>query len=160
MNRPSRRELFSGPGNFFALGFGAGLAPLAPGTCGTLAAIPLYLLLVRLDPLLYAGVVAATFFIGVPLCARAAAALGVHDHPAIVWDEMVGLWVTLCFIPFSWGAVLFGFALFRLFDIVKPWPIRAIDRQLHGGIGIMLDDLIAGVFANIVLRLVLVWLPV
>ncbi len=161
-NRPiTRRDLFKSPGNFLAFGFGAGLMPVAPGTCGTLIAIPFFLLLHELPAFLYAGALLVTFIAGTGLCARAAESLHLpahrHDHPGIVWDEMVGLWVTLAFIPFSWSAVILGFVLFRVFDIAKPWPIRLIDRRLHGGIGIMLDDLIAGVFANLMLRLVLSW---
>ena len=161
-NRPiTRRDLFKSPGNFLAFGFGAGLMPVAPGTCGTLIAIPFFLLLHELPAFLYAGALLVTFIVGTSLCARAAESLHLpphrHDHPGIVWDEMVGLWVTLAFIPFSWSAVILGFVLFRLFDIAKLWPIGLIDRRLGGGIGIMLDDLIAGVFANLMLRLVLSW---
>ena len=166
-HRPiSRRDLFKSPGNFLAFGFGAGLVPVAPGTCGTLVAVPFFLLLHRLPPSWYAIALLAAFIVGISICARAAASLNLpkhrHDHPGIVWDEMVGLWVTLAFIPFSWDTVswitvILGFALFRLFDIAKPWPIRLIDRRLGGGLGIMLDDLLAGVFANLALRLILSW---
>ena len=160
----NRRDLFKSPGNFFAFGFGAGLAPVAPGTFGTLAAIPFFLLLNWLGPLFYAGTLLAAFIAGIGLCARAAESLDLpphqHDHPGIVWDEIVGLWVALCFIPFSWSAVILGFVLFRLFDIIKPWPISLIDRRMNGGMGIMLDDLIAGIFANAVLRLLLWYLPI
>ena len=152
--------MLKSPGNFLAFGFGAGLAPVAPGTFGTLAAIPFFLLANGLGPAFYAGALLVAFVAGVGLCARAAASLDAPDHPAIVWDEMVGLWVALCFVPVSWGAVILGFALFRLFDIVKPWPIRPIDRQLGGGLGIMLDDVVAGLLANGVLRLLLPYLPV
>ncbi len=159
----SRRDVFNSPGSFLtlglALGLGAGLARRAPGTCGTLAAVPFFLLLNLLDPVWYGGALAVAMLVGIPLCARAAETLGRHDHPAIVWDEMVGLWVTLCFIPFSWAALLLGFALFRLFDIVKPWPISLIDRRLGGGSGIMLDDIIAGILAKATLRLLLPHLP-
>ena len=157
--RISRRDLLRSPGNFLAFGFGAGLAPVAPGTCGSLAALPIFLLLHELGSLFYAGALGVAFIAGITLCARAAESLGVHDHPGIVWDEMVGLWVALCFIPFSWGAVVLGFALFRLFDIVKPWPIGLLDRRVGGGLGIMLDDLAAGILANVALRLLLPYLP-
>lgn len=103
----------------------------------------------------YAGAVVIAFLVGIPLCAAAARSMDTHDHPAIVWDEMVGMWIALCFIPFSWLAVVLGFVLFRLFDIVKPWPINAMDRRLRGGLGIMLDDVLAGIFANVALRLLL-----
>ena len=157
--RVTRRDLFQSPGNFLAFGLGAGLAPLAPGTFGTLAGIPFFLLLNGLGPIFYIGALLAAFIAGVGLCARAAESVDAHDHPAIVWDEMVGLWVALCLIPFSWGALILGFALFRFFDIVKPWPIRLIDRRLGGGLGIMLDDLLAGVYVNVILWLLLPYLP-
>jgi len=163
--RISRQDLFHSPGNFLAFGFGAGLAPVAPGTIGTVVAIPLYLALVLFDPFLYTGIVVMSFIAGISLCRHAAESLSLnrqvgHDHPGIVWDEMVGFWITLYLIPFSWTAVILGFVLFRLFDIIKPWPIRLIDREVEGGLGIMLDDVLAGVFANIVLRLILLYLPV
>jgi phosphatidylglycerophosphatase A len=145
------RELLN-PVSFVALGFGSGLAPVAPGTAGTLAAVPLYLLLQDLPLAVYLAVVAAMLFGGVPVCGYTAGRLGVHDHPAIVWDEVVGYLVTMIAAPAGWQWVVAGFALFRLFDILKPWPIRWFDRQVHGGAGIMLDDVIAGVFAAAVLQ--------
>lgn len=151
----SIRDVFRSSSNFIALGFGSGLSPFAPGTAGTLAAIPFYLLLLQLPSLLYLSALLIAFMVGVRVCERAAKSLNVHDHPGIVWDEMLGLWIALYSIPFSWGAVLLGFLLFRLFDIVKPWPIRSIDRKIGGGIGIMLDDVVAGVFANILLNILL-----
>jgi phosphatidylglycerophosphatase A len=95
----------------------------------------------------YLAVVALLFLVGIPICAHTANRLGVHDHPGIVWDEIVGYLVTMAFAPAGWLWVAAGFVLFRLFDIVKPWPIRWCDRKVHGGFGIMLDDLLAGVFA-------------
>jgi phosphatidylglycerophosphatase A len=90
------------------------------------------------------------------LCGKVAEDLRVHDHEGIVWDEMVGMWITLWLVPEGWGWLLVGFLLFRLFDILKPWPISWIDRHVHGGVGIMLDDVLAGVFAWLALQL-LVW---
>ena len=160
MTRPaSARDLLRSPAMWLALGFGAGLARRAPGTAGTLMALPIFLLLSALAPPVYAAAVLLAFAAGIPLCARAADALGAHDHRAIVWDEMVGLWVALAFIPLSWSAALLGFALFRLFDIAKPWPISWLDRRLRGGLGIMLDDVAAGVCANLLLRILLPYLP-
>ncbi|MGR3914882.1 MAG: phosphatidylglycerophosphatase A [Gammaproteobacteria bacterium] len=160
--RPGRRagwpDVFHSPSHFCALGFGAGLSPWAPGTCGTLAAVPIFFALQALGPAAYFLVTLAAFFTGIRMCARAAESLGHHDHRAIVWDEIVGLWVTMFLIPPSWGAALAGFLLFRLFDIVKPWPIRQSER-LGGGLGIMIDDLLAGLLANLALRLALPWLP-
>ena len=130
-----------------ATGFGAGLAARAPGTMGTLVAVPLYLLLRDLDVNYYAGVVAVLFFAGVAICGRTARALNAHDHPAIVFDEVVGFLVTMIAAPSGWLWLAAGFMLFRFFDIVKPPPIGMLDRRVHGGFGIMLDDLVAGVFA-------------
>ena len=147
-------QLTASPANFLALGAGSGLIPVAPGTAGTLAAIPL-LLLMPAAPIVYLGVTALLFVIGVWCCGVCAKSLGVHDHGAIVWDEVVGLLVTMVAVPRSLLWIVLGFALFRFFDILKPWPINWIDARVHGGLGIMLDDVIAGVFAALVLQLVM-----
>ncbi|MGB5395508.1 MAG: phosphatidylglycerophosphatase A [Gammaproteobacteria bacterium] len=140
-----------------ALGFGSGLAPKAPGTAGTLVAIPLYWSMRTLDSQLYALIVAVLFVIGVGLCAYAAKRLGVHDHPGIVFDEIVGFLIALFAVPFDWGMVVAGFILFRLFDALKPWPISWFDKNLHGGFGIMFDDVLAGIAAAAVLHAWLFW---
>ncbi|MAT64733.1 MAG: phosphatidylglycerophosphatase A [Gammaproteobacteria bacterium] len=149
------------PRHLLALGFGSGLAPIAPGTFGTLAGAVLYPLIAGLGLPVYLLLVGAAFLLGVRVCGYTARALGVHDHSAIVWDEVVGLWITLAAVAPSWPALLLGFALFRLFDILKPWPIRWLDRHVQGGLGIMLDDVLAGVFAGLCLWLAAVagWLP-
>jgi len=140
------------PVHFLALGFGSGLLSPAPGTWGTLAAIPVYLLMVTLfSPVLFGLVTCVLFAIGVYLCGKTASDVGVHDHSAIVWDEFVGLFVTLALVPFTWTNLLLGFMLFRFFDIVKPWPIKWLDKKVHGGFGIMIDDVLAGVFAALIL---------
>ncbi len=126
-----------------AFGFGSGLARRAPGTVGTLAAVPLYLLLELLGTSLYLVAVFIVIVAGVWICGRAAEKLGVHDHPGIVWDEFAGLFVALIPAGGHWMAVATGVILFRLFDIWKPWPIGVIDRRVGGGAGIMLDDLLA-----------------
>ena len=144
--------MLSHPVDLLALGFGAGLVPIGPGTAGTLVAIPLFLLLQPLGLPVYLIVVALAFLAGIGICSHAAQRLGVHDHPGIVWDEIVGYLVTMTAAPAGWLWVVTGFVLFRLFDIAKPWPIRQLDRQVHGGLGIMLDDLLAGVFAAVVLQ--------
>jgi phosphatidylglycerophosphatase A len=143
----------SNPVHFLAFGLGSGLAPKAPGTMGTLAAIPLYLLLVQLPLGLYVSVLLMTAITGVYLCGKTAADLQVHDHPGIVWDEFVGYWLTMLMAPAGWLWIVVGFVLFRLFDILKPWPISWLDKHVSGGLGIMLDDLLAGVFALICLQL-------
>jgi phosphatidylglycerophosphatase A len=147
-------EVFSSWRHFLAFGLGSGLSRFAPGTFGTLLAIALYLPLSQLPAWLYAGCVLGAFAFGIWLCQSVSDDLGVHDHGGIVWDEFVGYWITMFLVPVSWVWVLAGFALFRLLDIWKPWPIRWIDRHVQGGLGIMLDDVVAGAAACIVLHLI------
>jgi len=148
-NKLTPKQIVSDPVLFLAFGFGSGLAKKAPGTFGTLAAVPLYLALVQAQSLIvYSVVTLLVILVGVWICGQAAEKLGEHDFGGIVWDEIAGFLVTMWLIPFTWQAVALGFILFRVFDIVKPWPIRWIDRQVHGGLGIMLDDVLAGVFAG------------
>ena len=150
------REIWRHPVYWLACGFGSGASPYAPGTAGTLAAIPLYWLLASVLNLYgYVFTVLVLFVIGIYLCAETTRMLKVPDHGGIVWDEIVGLLVTLIAVPLVWYWVLLGFVLFRIFDIVKPWPIRTVDRHVHGGFGIMLDDLIAGIYAGIILHMVI-----
>ena len=148
-------DLFSHPLNFFSLGFGAGLSPIAPGTFGTLMAVPLYLLLAGLSLPVYLAVTAIVVIAGVWFCDVTARDLGVHDHSGIVWDEIAGFLLTMIAVPDGWHWLLLGFSLFRLFDVLKPWPIRWFDRHVHGGFGIMLDDVLAGAMACLVLHLVI-----
>ncbi len=148
--KPSLRN----PLHLMAFGFGAGCSSLAPGTMGTLVAVLLYLPLMQLSLVAYAGVVLLVTLAGIWLCDRVSRDLGVHDHPGIVWDEIAGYLVTMFAAPRGWAWVLLGFALFRLFDIWKPWPIAWLDRRVAGGLGIMLDDLVAGVFAAACLQLI------
>ncbi|MCB1583141.1 MAG: phosphatidylglycerophosphatase A [Marinicella sp.] len=135
------------PVGFLAFGFGSGLAPKAPGTVGTLAAIPVYLMMAPLAWPMYLFLTVISFLFGIYLCERASEMLGVHDHGGIVWDEFVGLWLTLFMIPLQWHWLLLGFLLFRFFDIIKPFPIKWLDKKVKGGFGIMIDDVIAGIFA-------------
>lgn len=151
------KQIWRHPIHFLSFGFGSGLAPVAPGTFGTLVAIPVYLLMQPLSPVVFAAVTVVLFFIGVVLCHTTARALGGQDHPAIVWDEIVGYLITMFMAPSGWEWVVAGFLLFRFFDILKPWPIRWIDRQVHGGFGIMLDDVLAGVFACLCLQGLVIW---
>ena len=151
MTRPGLTFLFAHPAHLFALGFGAGLAPKAPGTLGTLAAVPLYWLIAPLPAAAYWGFVIFAFVAGVWICERAGRALGVHDHGGIVWDEIVAFLLVLPWAPQTvWGYVL-AFALFRLFDIWKPFPIAWLDARIGGGVGVMLDDLLAAVYAVVIL---------
>lgn len=133
--------------HWLAFGLGSGFAPKAPGTVGSAAAILLYLPLAELPLAVYCVIVVLAFVAGVWICGATSRQLGVHDHGGIVWDEFVGVWITLAAVPPTPGGVLFGFLLFRLLDIVKPWPIKWADKKVHGGFGIMLDDAIAGILA-------------
>ncbi len=135
------------PLHFLSLGFGSGLAPVAPGTFGTLAAIPLYLLIAQLDLPYYLAIILLGFGIGVYLCGYTSTALGVHDPSGIVWDEFVGFWITMIAVPVTWQWIAAGFVLFRVFDIVKPWPVKIADTKMTGGFGIMFDDVLAGLYA-------------
>ena len=144
------------PVHLAAVGFGSGLAPKAPGTMGTLAAIPLYLLLTSVLTLTlwqYIVIVVIASVLGIYICAAASKAMGVHDHGAIVWDEIAGYGVTMIAAPQGWLWVILGFALFRFFDIVKPGPIGWLDKNTHGGFGIMVDDILAGFFAFICIQI-------
>jgi len=132
--------------HLLATGFGSGLSPWMPGTMGSIAAIPFWYLLNMLPQDIYVLILLFGICIGVYLCHRTAKDMGVHDHGSIVWDEFIGMWITLMAIPVnSWQWVLAGFLVFRLFDIWKPWPIRWFDRNVHGGMGIMVDDIVAGI---------------
>jgi phosphatidylglycerophosphatase A len=144
----------SDPVHLLAAGFGTGLVPRAPGTAGTLAGVLLYLALAALPLPAYLGVSLGLFLLGVWICGRAARDLNAHDHPSIVFDEMIGYLVTMAGAPFGIGWLALGFVLFRFFDIVKPWPISLLDRKVPGGFGIMLDDLAAGLLALAVLQAV------
>jgi len=144
-------SLLRHPVHCLALGFGAGLAPKAPGTAGTLVAVVPALLLKSWPLAVQAAVVGVAFALGVWICGESARRLQAHDHPAIVWDEIVGFLAVSLVLPLElrWWAA--GFVFFRFFDIVKPWPIRDLDHRLGGGIGIMLDDLVAAAFAAVCL---------
>jgi phosphatidylglycerophosphatase A len=151
-----RRALLSSPAGWLACGFGSGLAPVAQGTFGSLAAILPWLLLRQLSLPVNLLVIAIGFAIGVWACDVAGRALGVDDHRSLVWDEFIGQWIALLpALLAPWWAVIVGFILFRLFDVWKPWPIRWLDRHLKGGMGVMVDDVVAGLFAAILLWLVL-----
>ena len=153
--RPPSVLILTTPEHLIAFGFGAGLAPFAPGTFGTLVGLPFWFALFWLRPDFYVAVVLALFIFGCWVCGRSATLLGVHDYGGIVFDEIVGFLVTcLPLLPglgfvhghhLAW--LLAAFVLFRAFDIVKPWPIRGFDRRVGGGFGIMLDDLVAGLYA-------------
>lgn len=146
------RSVWTNPVHFLAFGLGSGAAPVAPGTSGTLAAMLLYWLAPPLPPLVYGAILVVTTMIGIWLCGRTSKDLGVHDHGGIVWDEFVGYWITMFMAPAGVVWMFVGFALFRVLDIAKPWPIRWADEKVEGGLGIMLDDVIAGILACLCLQ--------
>jgi len=156
----SLKKVWKNPTYFFAFGFGSGLAPVAPGTFGTLAALPLYFLLVLFPPQIYLVVTLIAFVVGVWLCGKVSYELGVHDHGGIVWDEIVGFLLTMFLVPVHLIWVALGFVLFRIFDIWKPYPIRWVDKQVSGGLGIMLDDVLAAVPAFFLLHIISHLFPV
>ncbi|WXL26533.1 phosphatidylglycerophosphatase A [Ectopseudomonas mendocina] len=149
-------QVWRNPWHFLAFGFGSGTMRKAPGTWGSLVALPFVPLLQQLPDWGYWLVLAVSIVFGCWLCGKVARDLGVHDHEGIVWDEFVGIWITFWLAPAGWGWLALGFLLFRLFDILKPWPISWVDRQVHGGFGIMLDDILAGVLAWLSMQLI-VW---
>ncbi len=153
--RPDGRFLFSHPAHFVALGFGAGLAPAVPGTFGTLVGFPLYYGLSALLPESWEllAVAAALFALGIWACARTGDALGVPDHGAMVWDEVVAFLAILVFTPPGPGWQAFAFVTFRVFDVLKPPPIRWFDRHWKGGFGVMFDDLLAALYSVLVIAI-------
>ncbi|MFA3789632.1 phosphatidylglycerophosphatase A [Aliiglaciecola sp. SL4] len=157
MNTEQRsRVTLSNPAHFLALGAGSGLAPKMPGTFGTLAAVPLvWLLLESVSLNIYILLCVLASIAGIWICGKTADDMGVHDDSSIVWDEVAGMMITMIAVPLSWQTMLVGFALFRLFDILKPWPISYLDKYVHGGFGIMADDVLAGIAALLSLHLLL-----
>lgn len=150
-NNLTKKQILTDPVLFLAFGFGSGLSRYAPGTLGTLAAVPLYWLLAQTGILIYSLASLLVVSTGIWICDIAANKLGEHDFSGIVWDEIAGYLITMWLVPFSWEAMVTGFVLFRLFDVLKPWPIKRIDREVGGGLGIMLDDVLAGIFSALIL---------
>lgn len=150
-------SVWRNPVHFLAFGLGSGAVPFAPGTFGTLAALVLYLLLPDMGNTTYLLFLLAGFAAGVWICGKTANDIGVHDHGGIVWDEFIGFWLTMFLAPPGLIWLVSGFVLFRLFDIVKPWPIGWVDRHVHGGFGIMIDDVLAGLMAMVCLQLLAAW---
>lgn len=147
-NQLTPSQILSDPVLFLAFGFGSGLAKKAPGTFGTLAAIPVYWLITQADLLVYSVLTLIVTIAGIWICGLAAEKLDEHDFSGIVWDEIAGFLIAMWLVPVTWQTILTGFILFRFFDILKPWPIKWLDQQVHGGLGIMIDDVLAGIFAG------------
>lgn len=153
MNKIPARLVFTKPVHFLAFGFGSGLAPFAPGTAGSAVGVLLAWWSVFL-PIEIRIVIGVTFLLaGIWICGKSAQDIGVHDHPGIVWDEIAAIYAALLFVPVSAAWWLAGFAFFRLFDIWKPWPIRDLDHRLTGGLGIMLDDVVAALYTAFLLAI-------
>ena len=141
------RQHMKNPIVMLALGFGSGLSPVAPGTAGTILAVILCVLIQDLSVLLYVLITCLIVVVGIYASTYTIRKLGVHDHPAIVIDEIAGYMITMFAVPEGWPWLLAGFVLFRFFDILKPWPISWLDKNIHGGTGVMLDDVVAGLFS-------------
>jgi phosphatidylglycerophosphatase A len=151
-------SVWRNPIHFFAYGFGSGAIPKAPGTAGTLAAVLIYLLLPQMSNLVYLGFLLISFVFGVWVCGKTAEDIGIKDPSGIVWDEFVGYWITMFMAPSGGVWVIIGFVLFRLLDIFKPWPIKWADKQIGGGMGIMLDDVLAGIMAALCMQAIVILL--
>lgn len=147
------RLIWEDPWTFIACGCGIGLLPMMPGTYATFAAAFLYLLLVQLPLPIYIAIVVLMNAGGIWLCGRANKAFGTDDHPAAVWDEIAAFPIVMIAVPFTWYTILLGTLLFRIFDIWKPGPIRWVDKNIHGGVGVMLDDIMAAIASWIILQL-------
>jgi len=140
------------PIHLIACGFGTGASPYAPGTAGTLVGIVFFALMVKLTLPVYIALTALFFVVGVWICDRTAKDFGTHDHGGIVWDEVVGYLVGMVAVPFHWFWIIAGFFIFRFFDVLKPFPIRAVDQHVKGGFGIMFDDILAGLYTLVCLH--------
>ena len=141
------KQVLSDPVHVLAFGLGSGLSPVAPGTVGTLLGVALAWFTLPATPETQLGIALTLVFFGIWVCGESAKRIGVHDHSGIVWDEIAGVYWVLFWLPAEPLYFAAGFALFRLFDIWKPWPISDLDHRLRGGLGIMLDDLVAALYA-------------
>lgn len=152
--RPTPGFLVRHPAHFIALGFGTGLSPIVPGTFGTVLAFPLYAMLAQaFTPLGVALAIVALFGVGVWACGRTGRDLGVPDHGAMNWDEVVAFLAVLLLTPAGLGWQVGAFVAFRFFDMVKPPPIRRVERTIKGGLGVMADDAVAAFYAVLVLAI-------
>lgn len=147
-------SVWKNPKHFIAFGFGSGASPIMPGTVGTLVGILFFITMADATFWNYFLILVVLFTFGVWVCGSTATDLKTHDHPGIVWDEIVGFLITMTGLPLSWPWILAGFIAFRAFDIFKPWPIKWLDEKVPSGLGIMLDDVLAGIYALIILQFV------
>ena len=154
---PTPNSVWQNPLHFVAFGFGVGTIPFAPGTFGTLIAIPFYLLMHPLSWFTYLIITTLVTLASIWICHRATLDIKIHDHPGMCLDEIIGYLITMFAAPTGWIWVITGFLLFRLFDIWKPWPIRQIDAKVSGGLGIILDDVLAGIMSCLALQCI-VWI--
>lgn len=149
------RSIWTNPVHFLAFGLGTGASPYAPGTVGTLLGIPLVYLLSQWSLWVYLLVTVVLTVIGIWVCDKTSKDIGVHDHGGIVIDEVAGYLVTMIAVPVNVWTLIAAFFIFRFFDIIKPWPIGWLDKQVQGGVGIMVDDLLAGVYG-----LAVIWIGI
>lgn len=157
-NTPLPKGFLKHPVHLMAFGFGSGCVPRIPGTVGTVIGIPIYLLIVDFPWFIYLSITMILFVAGIWICGITSRHLNVHDHQGIVWDEIVGFLIAMMAVPPDWRFILIAFMLFRLFDICKPCPIKWIDQKVTGGIGIMLDDVLAGIYTVFILQIFIYFL--
>jgi len=149
---PIPESMWQNPWHFIAFGFGSGAIPFAPGTFGTLIAIPFYLVLATFNLKIYLILLAVITIASIKICGDASKTINLNDHQGMCLDEIVGFLFTMIAIPHTISWIFAGFLLFRLFDIWKPWPISWVDQNIHGGTGMILDDVLAGIYSNILLQ--------
>ncbi len=150
---PIPASVWQKPSHFIAFGFGSGALPFAPGTFGTLVAIPFYLAIRSLPLALYIGLVILIMIGSMWLCEKVSREINVDDHQGMCLDEIVGYLVTMTAAPHGLIWIVMGFIFFRIFDIWKPWPVNYIDQHIHGGFGMILDDVMAGIYSILILKL-------
>ncbi len=148
------RSVWTNPIHFIACGFGIGLIPIMPGTFGTMVGVLFYLILMQFSLPVYLFWVLVMNIAGIYLCGKVNRDFKTEDHPAAVWDEIAAFPIVMIAVPFTWYYLLIGFVLFRFFDIIKPFPISYIDKHVHGGFGVMLDDVVAALFSWLILTLI------
>ena len=152
---PSFSTLLKSPAQFIAVGFGVGLVPKAPGTAGTLLGVPIVLIIQPFPAWLETIVLAFMLIFGCYICKAAVESMSEEDPGIVVWDEITGYCFAMAFVPVSIVTVCLAFVLFRVLDILKPWPISTLERQVSGGIGIMLDDVAAGIITSVAIHVLI-----